>query len=73
MIKPLKVSIQSGKFSIHSATCSGHSNFGMEDKIILVWHVVKKLEQNFYGPFLWMGFNCLKARAPSSRQFIFYH
>ena len=26
-----------------------------------------------YGPFLWMGFNCLKARATSGRQFIFYH
>ena len=22
-----------------------------------------------YGPFLWMGFNCLKARATSRRQF----
>ena len=22
-----------------------------------------------YGPFLWIGFNCLKARAPSRRQF----
>ena len=26
-----------------------------------------------YGPFLWMGFNCLKARATSRRQFTFYH
>ena len=25
------------------------------------------------GPFLWMGFNCLKARATSKRQFNFYH
>ena len=25
-----------------------------------------------YGPFLWMGFNCLKARATSRRQFTFY-
>ena len=26
-----------------------------------------------YGPFLWIGFNCLKARATSRRQFTFYH
>ena len=31
--------------------------------------ILKKL----YGPFLWMGFNCLKARATLGRQFIFYH
>ena len=31
--------------------------------------IIKKL----YGPFLWIGFNCLKARATSSRQFTFYH
>ena len=32
-------------------------------------HLKKKL----YGPFLWMGFNCLKARATSGRQCTFYH
>ena len=26
-----------------------------------------------YAPFLWMGFNCLKATATSRRQFTFYH
>ena len=26
------------------------------------------LKKKFYGPFLWMGFNCLKARATSRRQ-----
>ena len=30
-------------------------------------------QQQLYGPFLWMGFNCLKARATSRRQFTFYH
>ena len=30
-------------------------------------------KKNLYGPFLWMGFNCLKARATLARQFIFYH
>ena len=30
-------------------------------------------KKQLYGPFLWMGFNCLKARATSRRQFTFYH
>ena len=29
--------------------------------------------KKLYSPFLWMGFNCLKARATSRRQFTFYH
>ena len=33
----------------------------------------KKTFKKLYGPFLWMGFNCLKARATSRRQFTFYH
>ena len=31
------------------------------------------LKKKLYGPFSWMGFNCLKARATSRRQFTFYH
>ena len=34
---------------------------------------LKKKKKKLYGPFLWMGFNCLKARATSRRQFTFYH
>ena len=30
-------------------------------------------KKKLYGPFLWMGFNYLKARATSRRQFTFYH
>ena len=30
-------------------------------------------ENKLYDPFLWKGFNCLKARATSRRQFTFYH
>ena len=30
-----------------------------------------KKKQKLYGPFLWMRFNCLKARATSRRQFTF--
>ena len=29
--------------------------------------------KNFMAPFLWIGFNCLKARITSRRQFTFYH
>ena len=32
-----------------------------------------KLKKKLYGPFLWMGFNRLKASATSRRQFTFYH
>ena len=33
----------------------------------------KKLQKKLYGPFLWMGFNCLKACATLRRQFTLYH
>ena len=33
----------------------------------------KLLKKRLYGPFLWIGFNCLKAAATSRRQFTFYH
>ena len=33
----------------------------------------KKKQKNLFGPFLWMGFNCLKATVISRRQFNFYH
>ena len=38
-------------------------------KYLKIYIYKKKL----YGPFLWMGFNCLKATATSRRQFTFYH
>ena len=31
-----------------------------------------KKKQKLYGSFLWTGFNCLKARATSRRQYSFY-
>ena len=34
------------------------------------WMHLKNLK--LYGSFFWMGFNCLKARATSRRQFTFY-
>ena len=34
--------------------------------------VGNKLKKKLYGPFSWMGFNCLKARATLRRQFTFY-
>ena len=33
----------------------------------------QKTLKKLYGPFLWMEFNCLKAKATSRRQFTFYH
>ena len=30
-------------------------------------------KKKLYGPFLWIGFNCLKASATSRTQFTFYH
>ena len=33
----------------------------------------QRLKKKLYGPFLWMGFNCLEARATSRRQFTFYY
>ena len=36
-------------------------------------HGLKKLKKKLYGPFLWMGFNCLKARATSRIVFTFKH
>ena len=37
------------------------------------WNLKKCFKKKLYGPLLWMGFNCLKARATSRRQFTFYH
>ena len=35
--------------------------------------LVLKTLKNLHGPFLWMGFNCLKARATLRKYFTFYH
>ena len=50
-------------------------------KILILRVLLKKVirpnsktkKKQLYGPFLWMGFNCLKARATLRRQFTFYH
>ena len=34
---------------------------------------IKIKNNKLYGLFLWIGFNCLKARATSRRQFSFYY
>ena len=38
-----------------------------------LFHLLVKKKQQLHGPFLWIGFNCLKVRATSRRQFTFYH
>ena len=35
--------------------------------------VKNDIKKKPYGPFLWIGFNCLKATATSRRQLTFYH
>ena len=32
-----------------------------------------KKKKKLYGPFSWIGFNCLKARVTLKREFTFYH
>ena len=44
---------------------------GFESGLYTGMIVIKK--KQLYGPFLWMGFNYLKASATSRRQFTFYH
>ena len=44
-----------------------------EPQIIQNKATVIKKTLKLYGPFLWMGLNCLKARATSRRQFTFYY
>ena len=39
---------------------------------VIISNVINR-KKKLYGPFLWMGFNCLKATATSRRQFTFYH
>ena len=43
------------------------TNYGLKGYV----YIVKKIKLS--GPFLWMGFNCLKGRAALRRQFTFYH
>ena len=48
-----------------SSTSKSSTSFKFGDKL--------KKKNKLYVPFLWMGFNCLKATATSRRQFTFYH
>ena len=45
--------------------------YSLDTEVVVEQNVTQK--KKLYGPFLWMGFNCLKARATSRRQFNFYH
>ena len=47
-----------------------------EDKLSILNKQTKdnsKKKKKIYGPFLWIGFSCLKASATLRRQFTFYH
>ena len=49
------------------------SNFILSVFNIISIFLISHLKKKNYVPFLWMGFNCLQARATSRRQFTFYH
>ena len=52
--------------------CKQHGSRSSCELFVTLALILKKTLK-LYGPFLWMGFNCLKARATSRRQFTFYH
>ena len=63
--KAVKTSHPAGFFSdIPAAHCSTHKHLGTS---------LDGKKKQLYGPFLWMRFNCLKARATSRMQFTFYY
>ena len=63
-IYPGQVAGLTGNVKCHDCKCQMYS---------YLVYVTKKRKKYLYGPFLRMGFNCLKAKATSRRQFIFYH
>ena len=52
---------------------SNAKNYHPVSLLSMVSKVFEKLVNNFIAPFLWMGFNYLKARATARRQFNFYY
>ena len=77
-----KFILQTKKYSLKTEPNSRHkylktipmnfSSLSVCRSCVQLW-ADKKKKKKLYGPFLWMGFNCLKARATSRRQFTFYH
>ena len=61
------------KFILSVITVSSHIYFLCFDIVLSVFFSVFLIKKKLYGPFLWMRFNCLKARATSRRQFTFHH
>ena len=55
---------------------SSHDHYTRSSKKMSLEDAIANLQSDFkklFGPFLWMGFNYLKARDTSRRQFTFYH
>ena len=55
----------------HSSCCNNFDS--QETSINYKYHDAIVLLFKLYSPFLWMGFNCLKATDTLRRQFTFYH
>ena len=62
-------------YNEHNQTNKVLDSLGSNSFIPLILQPIRTTilkKKQLYGPFLWMGFNCLKARATSKRQFTFY-
>ena len=73
---------QKGSKKNNSTNFTENNDYKSDQSLFTVTQYVNQVDKpgqpitlNFklYGPFLWMGFNCLKASATSRRQFTFYH
>ena len=65
----IPVDIQISDIKVTSESRVKRLGTHIDNRLNFDYHVKKK---KLYGPFLQMGFNCLKARAISRRQFTFY-
>ena len=64
------------KFCGKDADCESIYKPKRDGDKVVTYHTIQKIanwKKQLYGSFLWIGFNCLKARATSRWQFTFYH
>ena len=70
---PLLTMIKSQKPMIYFPNSLYCKTIYREQNDYIPYIIYTKNFKKLYGPFLWMGFNCLKASSTSRRQFTFYH